>query len=255
MPTPPPKAAVNAGGPEEPSHEGGAALQDKEEKRDAHTKSTRESQELNSPGPSRATSLASRSSSNKARSKDREVYQQELREKDERIAYLEKEMGVMEREFSRQLDKLSQNESETATFWQGKHSALNQQFLRTDTDLRMLRSEVESKDNERDELRRGRDMLRRELRERDEEIRGLRGQVRGLKEFVSTSTRTDGQQTSDEVFGDGMTRLGNGLQNWVITNFRKAKTGGFELSLKRQVQLLTSAQQTSPRWIKLRWQS
>lgn len=52
--------------------------------------------------------------------------------------------------------------------------------------------------------------------------------MRGLKEWVSTSTRTDGQ-TSDEVFGDGMARLGNGLQNWVIVNFRKAKMGEFLL--------------------------
>ncbi|KAL7823532.1 hypothetical protein V8C26DRAFT_425606 [Trichoderma gracile] len=145
-----------------------------------------------------------------------------LREKDERIAYLEKEMAIMEREFHQELDKLSQAESETATFWQGKHSALNQQFLRTDTELRLLRAEVDVREAEREELRQAVEVLRRELQERDDEIRRLRGQVRGLKDFVSTSTRTD-DQTSDEVFGDGMTKLGNGLQNWVITNFRKAK--------------------------------
>ena len=149
-----------------------------------------------------------------------------LRERDERIAALEREMARMEREFTRELDKLSQNESETATFWQSKHSALNQQFLRTDTELRLLRSEVEVREAEREELRQGWEVLRRELKERDDEIRGLRGQVRGLKEWVSTSTRTDGQ-TSDEVFGDGMARLGNGLQNWVIVHFRKAKMGEF----------------------------
>ncbi|GKU06047.1 hypothetical protein FLAG1_09644 [Fusarium langsethiae] len=145
-----------------------------------------------------------------------------LKEKDEKIAYLEKEMGIMEREFHRELDKLSQNESETATFWQAKHSALNQQYLRTDTELRLLRAEVEVREGEREELREGWEVLRRELKERDDEIRGLRGQVRGLKEWVSNSTRTDGQEC-DEVFGDGMARLGNGLQNWVIVNFRKAK--------------------------------
>ncbi|OTA04062.1 hypothetical protein A9Z42_0046070 [Trichoderma parareesei] len=145
-----------------------------------------------------------------------------LREKDERIAYLENEMAIMEREFHQELDKLSQAESETATFWQGKHSALNQQYLRTDTELRLLRAEVDVREAEREELRQGVEVLRRELQERDDEIRRLRGQVRGLKDFVSTSTRTD-DQTSDEVFGDGMTKLGNGLQNWVITNFRKAK--------------------------------
>ncbi|EQK97586.1 hypothetical protein OCS_06701 [Ophiocordyceps sinensis CO18] len=145
-----------------------------------------------------------------------------LRERDERIAYLETEMGIMEREFRRELDKLSQNESETANFWQAKHSALNRQFLESDTELRVLRAEADKRKAEREELLQGWDMVRREMRERDDEVRGLRAQVRGLKEFVSTSTRTD-CQTSDEVFGDGMAKLGNGLQNWVIVNFRKAK--------------------------------
>lgn len=121
----------------------------------------------------------------------------------------------MEREFTRELDKLSQNESETAVFWQAKHSDLNQRYLRADADLRLLRQESEARDADRDSLRR--------------EVGELRAQVRGLKEFVSTSTRTNGQ-TSDEVFCEGMARLGNGLQNWVIVNFRRAKLGMFLLS-------------------------
>ncbi|QPG93716.1 hypothetical protein C2857_001972 [Epichloe festucae Fl1] len=149
-----------------------------------------------------------------------------LRDKDERITNLEMEMATMEREFTRELDKLSRNESETATFWQAKHSALNQQFLRTDTELRVLRSEVEVREAERSELRQAWDSLRREVKERDDEIRLLGSQLRDMKKFVSTSTRTDGQ-TSDEVFGEGMARLGNGLQNWVITNFRRAKLADF----------------------------
>ncbi|KOS18798.1 hypothetical protein ESCO_001019 [Escovopsis weberi] len=144
------------------------------------------------------------------------------REKDGRIAFLEKEMDAMERDFRQELDRLSQSEAQTAVFWQSKHSLLNQQFLRTDTELRLLRGEADAHAAEREELRQGVDILRRDLRERDDEIRRLRAQVRGLKDFVSTSTRTD-DQTSDEVFGDGMTRLGNGLQNWVITNYRRAK--------------------------------
>jgi DNA repair exonuclease SbcCD ATPase subunit len=151
---------------------------------------------------------------------------QALKDKDNRIAYLERELGIMETEFQRELDKLSANESETASFWQAKHSALNQQFLRTDTELRLLRAEVDVREAEREELRAGWEALRRTLRDRDEEVRDLRAQVRGLKEWVSNSTRSDGQtQTSDEVFGDGMARLGNGLQNWVIVNFRRAKIG------------------------------
>ncbi|KAJ9165051.1 Involucrin repeat protein [Coniochaeta hoffmannii] len=149
---------------------------------------------------------------------------QALREKDERIAFLERELRVMETQFQRELDKLSANESETASFWQAKHSALNQQFLRTDTELRLLRAEVDLREAEREELRTGYETMRQGIRERDDEIRDLRAQVRGLKEWVSNSTRSDGQtQTSDEVFCDGMARLGNGLQNWVIVNFRRAK--------------------------------
>ncbi len=148
-----------------------------------------------------------------------------VKEKDMRIAALERELGIMESEFTRELDKLSQNESETAAFWQAKHSALNQQFLRADTELRLLRAEVELREAERDELRAGWDSMRRDLATRDDEVRQLRAQVRGLKEWVSTSTRSDGQ-TSDEVFGDSMARLGNGLQNWVIVNFRRSRLGG-----------------------------
>ncbi|OHE97638.1 hypothetical protein CORC01_07053 [Colletotrichum orchidophilum] len=131
-----------------------------------------------------------------------------LKDKDARIAHLERELEIMEREFTSELDRLSQTESETAVFWQAKHSDVNQQFLRVDADLRVLRSESEARDADRDALRR--------------EVGELRTQVRGLKEFVSTSTRTSGQ-TSDEVFCDGMARLSNGLQNWVIVNFRRAK--------------------------------
>ena len=37
--------------------------------------------------------------------------------------------------------------------------------------------------------------------------------------------RVSDSSTSDEVFGDGMARLGNGLQNWVTVNFRRARLG------------------------------
>jgi hypothetical protein len=131
----------------------------------------------------------------------------------------------MEAEFQRELDKLSANESETASFWQTKHSALNQQFLRTDTELRLLRSEQEVREAEREELRGDCADMRRLLRIRDNEVAELRGQVRGLKEWIGNSTRHGGGEgmLSDEVFGEGMARLGNGLQNWVISNFRRAK--------------------------------
>ncbi|KAF5008293.1 hypothetical protein FDECE_5431 [Fusarium decemcellulare] len=222
MPAMPPRAAMAANlvsSPEE-SHEGagtggGAPLTDRKEKESSTTRSG------SVKDKDREKERKERREKREKKEREREL-EAAVKEKDEKIAYLEKEMGIMEREFHRELDKLSQNESETATFWQTKHSALNQQYLRTDTELRLLRAEVDVREGERQELREGWEVLRRELKERDDEIRGLRGQVRGLKEWVSNSTRTDGQ-TCDEVFGDGMARLGNGLQNWVIVNFRKSK--------------------------------
>ncbi|KAJ4857409.1 hypothetical protein T069G_08306 [Trichoderma breve] len=210
MPVMPPRAAVvntsSTGGDD--SHNASGTLAERKRKEKARERDGVASNSSSS-STARGSSPHGVSSSNASSNNDR-------------IAYLEGEMAIMEREFHQELDKLSQTESETATFWQGKHSALNQQYLRTDTELRLLRAEVDVREAEREELRQGVEVLRRELQERDDEIRRLRGQVRGLKDFVSTSTRTD-DQTSDEVFGDGMTKLGNGLQNWVITNFRKAK--------------------------------
>ncbi|OAA47219.1 hypothetical protein BBO_02674 [Beauveria brongniartii RCEF 3172] len=212
------------------------AATDKGKGKDAKAKDTT-STTGGSNSPVTRTTSASKILLDKQRDRDRERDREresasltaQVCQKDERIAYLEREMDTMERAFQTQLDRLSAAESETATFWQAKHSALHTKHLRTDTELRLLRAEVDVREAERAELRQGwevlrqgSEVLRRELKERDEEARRLRGQVRGLKEWVSTSTRADGQ-TSDEVFGDGMARLGNGLQNWVITNFRKAK--------------------------------
>ncbi|PFH59989.1 hypothetical protein XA68_11603 [Ophiocordyceps unilateralis] len=141
----------------------------------------------------------------------------QLMEKDRRIAQLESEISRMQLDFLR-------DETQTSTFWQAKHSALHRQFLESDTELRLLRAEGERRLAERDELLHGWDVLRRELRQRDDHVRRLAAQVRGLKDFVSSSTRCAGaQRTSDEVFGDAMGRLANGLQNWVIIHFRRAK--------------------------------
>lgn len=162
-----------------------------------------------------------------------------------RIAYLEKEMTIMEEEFSRELEQFGEkltNESDTSKYWQQKHSALNQQFLKTDTELRILRHETAGWDKQREErdkdvktrisslmldrdtLREGYHLLKSDLKHKDEEISRLRAQVKALKDFVSTNSRTDGQVT-DEIFGEMMQRLGNGIQNWVIQHFRKAKIG------------------------------
>ncbi|KAL2131255.1 hypothetical protein VTI74DRAFT_2382 [Chaetomium olivicolor] len=177
-----------------------------------------------------------------------------LREKDVRIASLERELALMEAEFHRELDKLSSAESATAAYWQGKYAALEKsvgQMLRAEAEMMdgaggvgferfsgremgRERSRQREGDAEREraaemeqeikELRIAWEQAREGNIKRDEEIRELKAQVRGLKEWVSTSTRSDGQaQTSDEVFGEGMARLGNGLQNWVLVNFRRTR--------------------------------
>ncbi|KAK9417516.1 hypothetical protein SUNI508_08667 [Seiridium unicorne] len=145
-----------------------------------------------------------------------------LKEKDEKIAELKRGLVEIEAEFARQVERLSQNESETAAFWQSKHSALNQQFLRTDTELRLLRAEIDVREGEREELKEGWDFLKREIKTRDDEIRRLRADLMGLKKWLSTSTRTD-EQESDDLFAGDMARLGNGLQEWAIQHFRRTK--------------------------------
>lgn len=147
-----------------------------------------------------------------------------LKEKDEKIVELKRGLVDIEAEFARQVERLSQNESETAAFWQSKHSTLNQQFLRTDMELRLIRAEIDVREGEREELKEGWEFLKREIKVRDDEIRRLRTELMGLKKWVSTSTRND-EQESDELFGGDMARLGNGLQEWAIQHFRRTKIG------------------------------
>lgn len=209
--------------------------------------------EQHSDGPSSETSPdpPGQDAENPSTREHAEAVGPESDDKTARIDFLEKDMAVMEEEFSRELTQLGQkltNESEISMYWQQKHSSLNQQFLKVDTDLRLLRHEVAARDKQREErdrdvktrisslildrdtLREGYHIAKMDLQHKDEEISQLRTQIKGLKDFVSTSSRTDGQVT-DEVFGELMQRLGNGLQNWVIQNFRKAKIGKFLLEL------------------------
>lgn len=155
----------------------------------------------------------------------------------------------MEDEFEAELTRLSHkltNESETAQFWQQKHSALNQNYLKSDTELRLLRQELgglnqvkEERDRDiktrisslmldRDAFREAYNEAMGELRGKDERLRELQGQVRGLKSWVSREGKgVGGEQVSDEIVGERVRGLGNGLQNWVITNFRRVKIGEF----------------------------
>ncbi|KAL5321653.1 hypothetical protein ACEPPN_009613 [Leptodophora sp. 'Broadleaf-Isolate-01'] len=196
----------------------------------ADTTSTSPSSEVEDAAPSTSTSQALTTT-------------HLLQEKDQQIATLTRELSIMETEFSSELTTLSHkltNESETAQFWQQKHSLLNQTFLKTDTDLRLLKQEIagfaearEERDRDiktrisslildRDAFREAYNEAMGEVRGKEEVVRSLQGQVRGLKSWVSSSSKV-GEQVSDEVFGEEMRRLGNGLQNWVITHFRRVK--------------------------------
>ncbi|KAI1344088.1 hypothetical protein F5Y15DRAFT_186919 [Xylariaceae sp. FL0016] len=144
-----------------------------------------------------------------------------VKDKDEKIAELRRELVVMEAEFARELGRLSRNESETASYWQAKHTSTQQQLARAEAELRLLRDQVDVREAERGELREGWEVLRRQVRERDDEVRALRGHIAGLKQWVSTSTKKS-DQTSDEEFEETVAKLRNGLQNWVVSHFRKS---------------------------------
>ncbi|KAI0391030.1 hypothetical protein F5Y17DRAFT_468512 [Xylariaceae sp. FL0594] len=139
----------------------------------------------------------------------------------DKIAELRRELAENEAEFTRALDRLSQNESETASYWQNKYSALNQQFLRVDTEVRVLRTEVDVREAEKTELREEWEFLQEQLSQRDAEIRELKNQIGGLKQWVSTNTKRS-DQASDEEFAETVAKLRNGLQNWAVSHFRKS---------------------------------
>ncbi|KAI1260786.1 hypothetical protein F5Y18DRAFT_246631 [Xylariaceae sp. FL1019] len=138
----------------------------------------------------------------------------------EKIASLQRELATTTTEFTHALDALSHSESSTATFWQSKHATLHQQFTRADTELRLLRTEVDVREAEKLELREEWEVLRQSLSQKDDEIQALRSQIQGLKQWVSTSTKKS-DQVSDEEFGESFAKLRNGLQNWAVSHFRK----------------------------------
>ncbi|KAK4122923.1 hypothetical protein N657DRAFT_574646 [Parathielavia appendiculata] len=203
-------------------------------------------------GPTQIATATSSSASPASTTPLATALQGALREKDLRIASLESELALMESEFHRELDKLSSAESETAAYWQGKCAALEKQVATVILSLQHQPpfppsrphqqgvvgvgdgeggGEREREREREEELREARAAWARTrdvLEQREQELREVRAQVRGLKEWVSVSTRAHGEaQTSDEVFGEGMARLGNRLQNWVLVNFRRARVGEY----------------------------
>jgi len=89
---------------------------------------------------------------------------------------------------------------------------------------RDIKTRISSLMLDRDAFREAYNEAMGELRGKDERLRELQGQVRGLKSWVSREGKAvGGEQVSDEVVGEKVRGLGNGLQNWVITNFRGVK--------------------------------
>jgi chromosome segregation ATPase len=178
-----------------------------------------------------------------------ETDEAEFGAKDKRIAELEATMTDYERELALMREEKRQEESETAAHWQQKYSSLYKTYLNTDTDLRLLRQEVssfqkgrEDRDRdykttistlmqEREGFREAYNLAMGEKNVKDQAIKDLQSQIKelqsqvwGLKNFVSASSKMD-EQVTDEFFAEQMQRLGNLIQNWVITNFRRAKLG------------------------------
>lgn len=143
-------------------------------------------------------------------------------------------------------------ESEVALFWREKHGELLLMGNKYETELQSLRQEIRSslfslsssngsastsmnagrqekarEEKERDIKTRitslvlDRDAFREayneamgEMRVKDELVQDLRGQVRGLKAWVSSSGKM-AEQVADEAFGERWRMLGNGLQKFV----------------------------------------
>lgn len=175
------------------------------------------------------SSKDSRVSSKSTKEKDGQL----LREKDEKIATLKRDLAEMATEFERTLDRLSHSESETASYWQAKHSALAQQHTRAETELSLLQAELDIRMAEREEMRETLDVMRVALGAREKEVQSLTGHLAKMKQWISASTRMD-DQTSDQEFAELMMKLMNGLQNWVISHFKKARLGRKMLSPQYQ---------------------
>lgn len=219
-------------------------------KNEAHLENTASSSSSTSnatnPPPANSTKSSPESKRTSAETQDDTARKDgPSKDKDKRISELEQELSTMESEFARELTSLSHkltHESETAQFWQQKHSTLHASYQTIETELRHLRQELgatsqtkEDRDRDiktrisslmldRDAFREAYNEAMAEVRIKEEEVRELRGQVRGLKSWVSASGKGE-EQVADEVFGERMQRLGNGLQNWVIMNFRRMRIG------------------------------
>ncbi|KAI9822788.1 MAG: hypothetical protein M1832_003021 [Thelocarpon impressellum] len=142
-------------------------------------------------------------------------------------------------------------EARDKTFWARKHEEVHRQYLKTESEYRILQATVADRDGmwkrewerknehllqERDRCRDGFHAAQRAAQEWEDEAREMRRQVLELKHSISTSTRTEAQVT-DDVFREKVRLLGHDVQNWTITNYRKRELDISELSEKAQEEL------------------
>ncbi|KAI9805445.1 MAG: hypothetical protein M1825_000696 [Sarcosagium campestre] len=136
-----------------------------------------------------------------------------------------------------EVQSLLAEQSRERAYWARKHEEVHRDFMKAESEKRVLQASMSDRDArwKREWERKNEHLLRELDRSRDryhaaqkasweheKEAQELRRQVLELKHSISTSTRMEGQIT-DDVFRQKMQTLGHDIQNWTITNFRKAK--------------------------------
>ena len=176
------------------------------------------------------------------------VYIEELREYNEKVAAQETIINTLKgassdgshlEDIVTDLRSRLLAETDEKMFWVRKHQEAHRNSYKLEGEVQMLqtklvdrdilwKAELERKHSylllEHERCRDGYHTAQKAVQEREEEVRELRQQVFGLKRNISTWTKTEGQIT-DDVFMEKIRSLGHDLQNWTISNFRKARIG------------------------------
>ncbi|KAH0555972.1 hypothetical protein GP486_006085 [Trichoglossum hirsutum] len=158
-------------------------------------------------------------------------------------------VGDCERHIDKLQLKLSSVQAELTqisnerNLWASKHNEVRDEYLKLECELRTLQgrlSDLNAKWQAKWEQESGqfhsetnqyRDALhtaQKEKQDLDNENQELRRQVLELKHSISTSTRMESVIT-DNMVRESVNTLGHHLQNWTISNFRKAKIDVSEL--------------------------
>lgn len=99
---------------------------------------------------------------------------------------------------------------------------LKEEMRRREDQEREDKTRITSLLIERETLRGRYEGARATAQDASAEVQALRTQVRGLKTWVSSSTRSEGQVTDSDL-RTSVSDLAAGLQNWVLKNYRRSK--------------------------------